>query len=49
MSYVDHKPVAVESVVVSTQHDPDVDNETIRKEVIDKVIKKSIPKESAKR
>jgi len=46
--YVDDKPVAVESVVVSTQHDPDVDSETIQKEIINKVIKKSIPKELLK-
>jgi S-adenosylmethionine synthetase len=46
--YVDDKPVAVESVVVSTQHDPDVDQETLSKEVINKVIKKSIPKELLK-
>jgi len=46
--YVDHKPVSVESVVVSTQHEPDVDIETIRKEVIEKVIKKSVPKELMK-
>lgn len=43
--YVDDKPVSVESVVVSTQHDPDVDIKTIKKELIDKVVKKSIPKE----
>lgn len=45
VKYVDNKPVSVESVVVSTQHDPDVTAETIQKEVIEKVIKKSIPKE----
>lgn len=46
--YIDGKPVAVESIVVSTQHDPDVDSETLKKEIIDKVIKKSIPKELLK-
>jgi S-adenosylmethionine synthetase len=46
--YVDDKPVAVESVVVSSQHDPDVDPETLQKEIINKVIKKSIPKEFLK-
>jgi S-adenosylmethionine synthetase len=45
VKYIDGKPVSVESVVVSTQHDPDVDIETIKKEVIEKVVKKSIPKE----
>lgn len=46
--YIDGKPVAVESVVVATQHDPDVDFDTLKKEVINKVIKKSIPKELLK-
>ncbi len=46
--YIDGKPVAVESIVVSTQHDPDVDSETLKKEIINKVIKKSIPKELLK-
>jgi S-adenosylmethionine synthetase len=45
VKYIDGKPVSVESVVVSTQHDPDVSLETIQKEVIEKVVKKSIPKE----
>ncbi len=43
--YIDGKPVAVESIVVATQHDPDVDSDTLKKEIINKVIKKSIPKE----
>jgi len=45
VKYVDDKPVSVESVVVSTQHDPDVDIDTIKKEIVNKVVKKSIPKE----
>jgi S-adenosylmethionine synthetase len=45
VKYVDDKPVLVTSVVVSTQHDPDVELEKITKDVIDKVIKKSIPAE----
>jgi S-adenosylmethionine synthetase len=48
VKYVDDKPVSVESVVVSTQHDPDVDSDTIHKEIVNKVIKKSIPKELIK-
>ena len=44
IKYENNKPVSVESVVLSTQHDPDVDNETIRKELIAKVVKPIIPK-----
>ncbi|MBT3232653.1 MAG: methionine adenosyltransferase [Calditrichaeota bacterium] len=41
--YVDDKPVSVETVVVSTQHDADVDQETIRKDITEKLIFKHIP------
>jgi len=37
--YVDDKPQRVETVVISTQHDPEISNEEIRKQIIDKVIK----------
>jgi S-adenosylmethionine synthetase len=40
-----HRPVRIDTVVVSTQHAPDVSNETIRKFVIDKVIKPELPEE----
>ena len=46
--YENDKPVAVESIVLSTQHHPDVDNETIRKELIARVIKPIIPKDLLK-
>tara|TARA_B000000460_G_scaffold148347_1_gene104771 strand:- start:1147 stop:2304 length:1158 start_codon:yes stop_codon:yes gene_type:complete len=39
VTYVDDKPVKVETVVISTQHDPEILNEEIRKQIIDKVIK----------
>jgi S-adenosylmethionine synthetase len=39
----DHKPERVHTVVLSTQHDPDVDNDTIRREMIEKVVKAVIP------
>ncbi len=36
--YIDDKPVAVEKVVVSTQHSEDVDQATLREAIIDNVI-----------
>ncbi|RPI96231.1 MAG: methionine adenosyltransferase [Spirochaetales bacterium] len=41
--YVDGKPAMVDAVVISTQHSPEVDYETIRQAMIDAVIKKVIP------
>jgi S-adenosylmethionine synthetase len=43
VEYVDRKPKRVEAVVISTQHDPDVDMAAIRKDMIEKVIKRIIP------
>jgi S-adenosylmethionine synthetase len=43
VKYVDDKPVSVETVVVSTQHHEDVDQEQLHKDVIEEVIKKVIP------
>ncbi|MCT6858506.1 MAG: methionine adenosyltransferase, partial [Apilactobacillus sp.] len=40
-----NKPVSVETVVLSTQHDPDVSLDKIREDVINKVIKEVIPSE----
>ena len=45
IQYVDKKPVRVDSVVISTQHTEDVDNETIRNDVIAEVVKKIIPED----
>ncbi len=41
--YEDDKPVAVDTVVVSTQHDPDVSHDTIEKDIVENVIKVIIP------
>jgi len=36
VTYVDDKPQRVETVVISTQHDPEISKEEIRKQIIDK-------------
>ncbi len=41
--YADDRPVGVETVVISTQHSPDVKYETLREAMIEEVIKKVIP------
>ena len=41
--YRDGHPVAVEQVVLSTQHAPEVDNDTLRREVIDRIILPVVP------
>jgi S-adenosylmethionine synthetase len=46
--YVDGKPADIDTVVLSTQHAPDVSNETIREAVIEQIIKPVLPKELLK-
>lgn len=41
--YKSSKPVSIETIVLSTQHDPDIAYETLREAVIDEIIKPSIP------
>lgn len=43
VEYENGVPVRVDTVVVSTQHAPDVDQETIKNDVIEKVIKTAVP------
>ncbi len=43
--YEDGKPVGVDTVVISTQHSPEVENETIYRDIKEKVIKAVIPSE----
>lgn len=43
VQYDGDKPVRIDTVVLSTQHDPDVSQETIRNDVIEKIIREVIP------
>lgn len=45
VEYENGKPKSVHTVVISTQHTPDADHQTIESTIIDKVIKKIIPAE----
>ena len=45
VEYVDGVPKRVDTVVVSSQHSPEIDNATIRKDIIEEVILPIIPKE----
>lgn len=43
VEYVDGKPVRIDTIVVSTQHRPDVDGQTIEQDIIKKVIVPVVP------
>ncbi len=43
IEYNGSKPVRVHTVVISTQHDPDAKYATIRRDIIEKIVKKVIP------
>jgi S-adenosylmethionine synthetase len=45
LRYVDGRPVAADTVVISTQHAPDIGQEQIREAVIEEIIKPVIPAE----
>ncbi len=45
IEYHDRKPVRIHTVVCSVQHDPDISYDELRKTVINKLIKPSLPKE----
>ena len=45
VEYDNGRPVRIDSVVISTQHDPEVSQETIRKDMIEWVIRSVIPAE----
>jgi len=41
--YIDNKPVSVETVVISTQHDPDVTQDRISEDLTEQIVYKIIP------
>ena len=43
VEYDEEKPVRVDTIVVSTQHLPDVDMDILKKDIIEKVIKPTVP------
>jgi S-adenosylmethionine synthetase len=43
VEYDGHKPVRVDTVVVSTQHSPDVTNDTLRDDITEKIVSRVIP------
>ncbi len=43
--YENNKPVAIDAVVLSTQHNPDIDNKTLQEAVMDEIIKPVLPAE----
>jgi len=48
VEYVDDLPVRVDTVVVSTQHDPEIEHEQIEADIIEHVIKPIIPEQFIK-
>jgi len=45
VEYVDGRPSSIHSVVIAAQHAPDVDYDTLREAIIEKVIREVIPEE----
>lgn len=45
IEYNEGKPVRVDTIVISTQHNSDVDLDVLKKDIKDKVIKEIVPKE----
>jgi S-adenosylmethionine synthetase len=45
LRYVDGKPHSIDTVVLSTQHEPDVDHKTLQEAVIELIVKPVLPRE----
>ncbi|WP_312701957.1 methionine adenosyltransferase [Sedimentibacter sp.] len=45
VEYHDNKPVRIDTIVISTQHNPEVDRKTIEKDLIEYVVKTTVPTE----
>jgi len=45
LRYEDGKPTAIDAIVLSTQHAPDVSNETLREAIMEEIIKPVLPEE----
>ncbi|MBR6510852.1 MAG: methionine adenosyltransferase, partial [Phascolarctobacterium sp.] len=45
VEYVDGKPVRIDAIVISSQHAPEVENDQIRKDIIEQVINAVVPAE----
>lgn len=45
LKYIDGRPVSVDTVVVSSQHSPDVSQSTLKEGIMEEVIKKVVPRE----
>lgn len=43
VNYVDDRPTTINTVVISSQHSPEVDHKTLKEAIIEEVVKKVIP------
>jgi len=48
VKYIDGKPAAIDTVVVSTQHSSDIEYDSLREAVIEEIVKPVLPKELIK-